>query len=335
MRRQRIIGLAALAALVIAALATRGFGLLATADDASLKLYGNVDVRQVELAFRLPGRIEAIAFEEGAKVPAGAVIATLDGRTFANAARAAEAQVAEAEAELARTRGGNRAQEIGGARAQVAEQRALVEKARQDLQRRESLLPSGAVSRALVTASRGEYQAALARLRAAEQALSLQTAGSRPEDIRATEAKREAAQAEAARARIDVSDTRLIAPAGGAVLTRAREPGAIVQPGETVLTLSIDRPLRIRAYVAAQDLSRISPGMKVHVTATGNAKTYHGTIGFISPTAEFTPKTVQTEELRAQLVYRLRIIVSDPDDALRQGQPVSVTVPGARPKAKS
>jgi HlyD family secretion protein len=93
--------------------------------------------------------------------------------------------------------------------------------------------------------------------------------------------------------------------------------------------------MRVRAYVDAIDLSRISPGMKVEVTADGVAKTYHGTIGYISPTAEFTPKTVQTRELRTDLVYRIRLIVDDPDNALRQGQPVTVRVPGARPAEKS
>ncbi|MGD9665221.1 MAG: HlyD family efflux transporter periplasmic adaptor subunit, partial [Novosphingobium sp.] len=113
----------------------------------------------------------------------------------------------------------------------------------------------------------------------------------------------------------------------GMIITRAQEPGAIVQPGATVLTLSISRPLRVRAYVAEGDLSRVASGMKVKVTADGNDKTYNGVVGFISPRAEFTPKTVETEDLRTDLVYRIRVIVSDPDDGLRQGQPVTVILP--------
>jgi len=90
----------------------------------------------------------------------------------------------------------------------------------------------------------------------------------------------------------------------------------------------------VRAYIGERQLSRISPGMKVLVKADGNARTYHGTIGFIAPKAEFTPKTVETEDLRTDLVYRLRIIVTDPDDGLRQGQPVTVSVPDARPAGR-
>jgi HlyD family secretion protein len=101
-----------------------------------------------------------------------------------------------------------------------------------------------------------------------------------------------------------------------------------------VFVLTIDRPMRVRAYVGEEDLGRIAPGMAVLVSTDGNPKTYHGTIGFVSPAAEFTPKTVQTQELRTQLVYRLRVIVSDPDERLRQGQPVTVAVPDAHRPAK-
>jgi HlyD family secretion protein len=323
MNIRRIIGIAALVALVVAALATRGFGVFVTKETA-LKLYGNVDIRQVDLAFRVPGRIATMAFDEGAKVPPGAALAKLDART-----------IEQADAELAKRRNGNRPQDISQARATLTERQAALVKARNDYQRRQSLLGSGAVSQALADASRAEFEQARARVQQAEAALSLQSAGSRIEDVRAAAAQRRSAMASREQRLTDLADATLVAPEGGTVLTRAREPGAIVQGGETVFTLTIDRPMRLRAYIAEPDLGRVSPGMAVAVTTDGNSKTYHGTIGFISPTAEFTPKSVQTESLRIDLVYRLRIIVTDPDDALRQGQPVSVAVPGARPKAKT
>lgn len=333
MTRQRIIGLAVLAALIALGLLTHGFGLLGKSE-AEFKLYGNVDIRQVELGFRVGGRIESMAFDEGARVPAGAILARLDARPLSDVLASTQAQIALADADLAKSRNGNRAQDIARASQAVAEQRAFYDKARTDFERRSALVASGAVSQALVTASRADFEASRARLRSAEDALSLQRAGARSEDVAAAVARRQSALAQANRARTDIADTALLAPESGIVLTRAREPGAIVQPGETVYTLTIDRPMRLRAYVAQTALSRISPGMAVLVTADGNAKTYHGTIGFISPTAEFTPKSVQTESLRADLVYRLRINVSDPDDALRQGQPVTIAVPAARPAAR-
>ncbi len=324
-----LVALALLVTLVVAAFATRGFGLMAK-PAGPLKLYGNVDIRQVDLAFRVPGRIASMAFDEGAKVPAGAVLARLDDRPLRDAVRVADAQIALADAELAKRRHGNRGQDIAQAKSQLTEHLVSLTKARADLARRESLLPSGAISQAVVDATRADLGVAEARTQAAREALSLQQAGARPEDISAAVAQRASALASRQRARTDLDDAAIVAPESGTVLTRAREPGAIVQGGETVFTLTLEHPLRIRAYIAEPDLARISPGMAVEVSADGNPRVYNGTIGAISPTAEFTPKSVQTESLRADLVYRLHLLVSDPDEALHQGAPVSVVVPGAR-----
>ena len=107
--------------------------------------------------------------------------------------------------------------------------------------------------------------------------------------------------------------------------TRARERGAIVSPGETVFTLTLSSPVWVRTYVNETDLGRVQPDMPAYVTTdSAPKKFYTGHVGFISPTAEFTPKSVETRELRTDLVYRLRIVVDNPDGALRQGMPVTV-----------
>ncbi len=335
MNRRRIAAILALVALLVAGLATRGFGLLGPADNGGLTMHGNVDIRQVDLGFRVAGRIASIPFDEGAHVAAGAVLAALDPAPLHDQLDAAVAQIAVAGAELDKRRNGNRPQDIAQARAKLADAQASLATAKEDYDRRAGLVKSGAVSQALFDSTVAKYRSAQAEVDAAAQALSLEQAGYRREDIESARASRQQAEAQAAKAKTDLGDTILRAPNAGTILTRAREPGAIVQAGETVLTLTIDRPMRVRAYIPEPDLSRISPGMAVNVTADGNAKTYHGTIGAIAPTAEFTPKTVQTEALRSDLVYRVRVIVNDPDDALRQGAPVTISVPSARAKAKN
>ncbi|MES1996381.1 MAG: HlyD family efflux transporter periplasmic adaptor subunit [Pseudomonadota bacterium] len=335
MKRRRILGIVALLALIIAAGLTRGFGFFGACDDGALVMHGNVDIRQVDLAFRVSGRVASIPLEEGAHVAQGALLASLDPAPLKDQLSAAQAQIAVAAAELDKRRNGNRPQDIALAQAQLADTQASLAVAREEYERRADLVKTGAVSKALFDASTAKFRSAQAQVNAAQQALSLQKAGARREDIEAAAAQRQQAVAQAAKARTDLSDAELRAPNAGTILTRAREPGAIVQPGETVLTLTIDRPMRVRAYIPEPDLSRIAPGMKVTVTTDGNAKAYHGTIGNIAATAEFTPKTVQTESLRTDLVYRVRIIVTDPDDALRQGAPVTVSVPGARPQVRN
>lgn len=334
MTQTRLVALVAILtglAILAAAVGTRGFGLFGSAAPKPLVLNGNVDIRQVDLGFRVGGRIQIVPFEEGAHVPAGAVLAALDVRPLKDQLAAAEAELAATAAQLAKQQNGNRPQDIAQAEAKLADQRAQLDKAKADLDRRTGLVESGAVSRAVLDATRAQYLAAAAEVQAASQALSLQHAGARREDIDAARAQHAQAAAQRDKILTDIADSTLRAPNAGVILTRAREPGAIVQAGDTVMTLTIERPMRVRAYVDERALGRLSPGMRVEVTTDSASKVYHGSIGYVSPTAEFTPKTVQTQDLRTDLVYRLRVVVDDPDDGLRQGQPVSVRVVDARP----
>jgi HlyD family secretion protein len=330
MTRRRISGIVALAVLLIAGLATRGFGQFGPHQPKELALSGNVDIRQVDLGFRVAGRIAEIPFDEGARVSAGAVLARLDAAPYEAAAAATRAQVGVNAAELAKLRNGNRAQDIAQAVALLDQAQATLSRTKADFERYATLVRTDAVSRSSYDLAREAYQTAQGKVAAATEALSLQRAGARQEDIDTAAAQLSLAKAQSDKADTDLADTVLRAPNDGVILTRAREPGAIVQSGDTLVTLTIDRPMRVRAYVDESDLGRISPGMAVEVTTDSNTKTYHGSIGYIAPTAEFTPKTVQTRDLRTDLVYRLRVIVDDPDDGLRQGQPVTVRIPAAR-----
>lgn len=325
---KKLIAIVAAGALAGTAIATNAFGLLGDGRDGQLTLYGNVDIREVDMGFRVGGRIAAIDVEEGDKVEAGQLLALLDPAQLDSRLGEADAMIAQSRAQLAQLQNGSRSQDIGQARARVEAAQVALRKAQQDVDRRQPLVEPGAISRDVWQATVAQRDQAQAALNEAQQALSKLDVGARPEEIQAAQAQLRGAMAARGTLAVDRGDTALRSATAGTVVTRAQEPGAIVQPGATVLTLSIDRPMRVRAYVAESDLSRVAPGMKVEVTADGNDKTYRGTVGYISPRAEFTPKTVQTEDLRTDLVYRLRINVSDPDDRLRQGQPVTVRVVG-------
>jgi HlyD family secretion protein len=131
-------------------------------------------------------------------------------------------------------------------------------------------------------------------------------------------------KAETERALTNLEDTQMYCPTDGVVLTRIREPGSVLNPGEPVFTVSIKNPVWIRAYISEPDLGKIYFGMPAEIiTDTKGLQTFKGHIGFISPVAEFTPKTVQSLDLRTDLVYRLRIYVDDPTHALKQGMPVT------------
>ncbi|MDN6682449.1 MAG: efflux RND transporter periplasmic adaptor subunit, partial [Enterobacterales bacterium] len=155
--------------------------------------------------------------------------------------------------------------------------------------------------------------------------LSQYETGNRPQEIEQAQAALAQAQAAADQAELNLKDTQLFAPSTGTVLTRAVEPGTMLASGSTVFSVSLTRPVWIRAYVSEENLSRAIPGTEIEIYTDGRPdKPYHGKIGFVSPTAEFTPKSVETPELRTALVYRLRVIVTDADDSLRQGMPVTL-----------
>ena len=321
-----------IAALVLVALAAGGgYAWLspqfAPAADAGLTLYGNVDIREVDLGFRVAGRLQAMHFEEGDAVAAGQLLAELDAQPLQEVLAVAEAGVLQAQAQLDRLNSGSRPQEVQQARARVAEAEAALENAELELARQQGLFDDGLNSRHALDAALARRDQSAARLRASQEALGLAVEGFRQEDIAAARAALAAALARRDQAKTQVQDAQLLAPSPGVILTRALEPGAILKVGSPVYTLSLTETLYVRAYVSEASLGRVVPGTAVRIRTDSTERAFSGQVGFVSPRAEFTPKTVETPELRTDLVYRLRIVVADPDPSLRQGMPVTVEVP--------
>ena len=326
-----------LAALIMAALV-----LSACSDDrrsgdrsAPLTLYGNVDIREVQLAFQDAGRIRALPVDEGARVAAGQVVAELDPTRYQFELQRLNGEVAAQTQVLARLRQGSRPQEVARARAAAASARASLADAATQLARKQQLRTVNRISVQEVDTARTRVETLQANLKAAEEEVSLVVEGPRQEDIAAAEASLAALAAARDLAAQRLEDTRLLAPAAGVIRTRILEPGAMAAPGAPVFTLALTDPLWVRAYISEPDLGLVHEGMRAEVrTDTLPDKTYQGWVGFISSTAEFTPKTVETTELRTKLVYRARIFVCDPQEELRLGMPVTVTLqPGARPES--
>ena len=135
---------------------------------------------------------------------------------------------------------------------------------------------------------------AQANLQAAKDKLSQYLSGNRPQEIE--QAKADVAQSEAAlaQAQLNLQDATLVSPSAGTVLTRAVEPGTMLGAGGTVFTLSLTRPVWVRAYVNETSLNQAVPGTELEIYTDGRPdKPYHGKIGFVSPTAEFTPKALK------------------------------------------
>lgn len=330
MKEIRLSGTAKRVMIVVAVIAAIGAGWLWTQRSGNggetLTLYGNVDIREVQLAFRQSGRVAQMYFDEGDHIEAGARMGTLDAQPFEEALAAADAAVAVAQADLDKLRRGLRPQEITQTQEALNQALAVARDAARNFDRQSQLLASGAASQKTVDAARAARDQATAGVNAARAAHSQAKEGFRQEDIAAGQARLAAAQAARAQAATALADTTLLAPSTGTVIARVREPGSMVVIQSPIYSLSLDAPVYVRAYVGEPDLGRIAPGMRVRVRGDSSDKTYQGQIGFISPRAEFTPKTVETTDLRTDLVYRLRIVVNNADAALRQGMPVTIEV---------
>ncbi|MCD8492688.1 MAG: secretion protein HlyD [Geovibrio sp.] len=291
----------------------------------SLTLYGNVDIRDVTLGFRVSGRVAELMFEEGDRVKAGDLLAVLDKKPYEDQLAVAAARLEAAEANFAKLSKGLRPQEIDEARAQVSEREATLANLEQTYRRQAELFKLGAVSAQAHDESLAARDEARARLNMAKKSLELAVAGYRDEDIRAAAAEYKAAAASAESAVTSLADTEIISPSDGVILTRVREKGSIIASGAAVFTLALDNPVWVRTYVSEPQLGLVHPGQKAVIyTDTNPDRPYTGQVGFISPQAEFTPKNVETASLRTDLVYRLRIAVDNPDKHLRQGMPVTV-----------
>jgi HlyD family secretion protein len=331
-KKALVAGIMTLAVLAILAI---GFGLgrwwgNSKKEQNRLVLYGNVDLRQVELAFNDSERIAEVLVQEGDKVKGGQVLARLDTSRLKPNMAAAVAERDAQQAVVERLHHGSRPEEIAQARANVASADADLVNARQQWNRVMALsqLTTGrAISQQDLDEAKAGLDMAQARLEVAQKTLDLSVIGPRQEDIAQGEAQLRANQAQLDLLRQQLADSELVSPCDAVVRSRLLEPGEMITPQRPVFSLAITDPKWVRAYVSDPDLGKIHPGMKASITADSfPGRPFSGWIGFISSVAEFTPKAVETVELRPSLVYEIRVFVQDPQDEMRLGMPATVSL---------
>ena len=296
-----------------------------------LTLYGNVDLREVDLPFNGSQRIASVLVQEGDQVHRGQVLARLDTSRLIPEVTQAEAEVTSQTAVVNKLHNGNRPEEIAEAAANLTNAEADAVKAQRDYQRMKVLVAQHVISRQAFDTTQAASAEANAKVELNREAYELEVKGPRKEDIDQAEAQLHADQAQLALMRQQLADAQLVAPFDAVIRSRLMEPGEMASPEKPVFSLAIINPKWVRTYVSETELGRIFPGMSASVAVdsfpTGR---FAGWIGFISPVAEFTPKSVETSELRTSLVYEVRVFVKDPTDELRLGMPATVYVPLGR-----
>ncbi|MHB1280219.1 MAG: efflux RND transporter periplasmic adaptor subunit [Acidithiobacillus sp.] len=291
-------------------------------------LYGNVDIRQVQAAFDDSGRILRLNVQEGDHVHKDQLLAELDPARFQDAVDRDQAIVAAQKQVLGRLLAGSRPEEIAQTRANTAAAQAALANAEITWHRQQALAAGQYVPKQSVDNAAAALKTARANLDHAQQTLTLAIKGPRKEDIAAARSQLVAEQAALHLAQRELTDTKLFALQEGVVQDRILEAGDMASPQVPVFTLALDNPVWVRAYLPEKSLGQVRLGMRADIDSDSfPGKHFAGWVGFISPTAEFTPKTVQTTELRTELVYRVRVYACNPRHQLRLGMPVTVQIP--------
>jgi len=294
---------------------------------SELRIYGNIDIRKADLAFNEQERIAEVLVEEGDRVTKNQVLAILQTRRLEAQIKEAEAQIAAQQEVVKRFEAGTRWQEIEQARAEMTAAQARVRNAMKNYKRIRETSEAGATSQQALDDIRAQLDVDQAQLKVKERALNLALEGPRKEDIAVARNNLETLKASLSLLKIRLADMTLTSPAPGVIQNRILEPGEMASPNRPVITLALTDPKWVRAYISEPDLGRINLGMKAKILSDSFPdQTFGGWIGFISPVAEFTPKTVETEDLRTKLVYEVRVFVHDSKDLLRLGMPVTVIV---------
>jgi HlyD family secretion protein len=312
---------------------------VATRDHANnasdLVLHGNMDIRNVELAFNASGRVEQVLVREGERVHQGQLLARLDTARLRLALAQAKALADSQRSQVAKLKAGSRPEEIERAAAERDAAQAAVREARQVYERQVDLLARRFIAQQQADSAKNALDGAEKRLKAAAEVHRLALLGPRVEDIAAAEANLAAQNASVAGLEHDISEGELRAPAEGVIENRVLEPGDMASPQKTALTLALTEPVWARVYLPENALARVPPGARARITTDGRPdRHYQGWVGYVSPAAEFTPKSVQTPELRTSLVYQARVFACEGEEELRQGMPVTVTIAYDQPAAQ-
>lgn len=318
--------------ILIAALAAAGFYFYPRltrkpAPRTQVVLSGNIEAHESLVGFKVPGRIVDLPIQEGQQVEQGALLARLEDADMLQRVRMDEASVGVRKSNLALTLAGTREQEIKALQQNVVDAQAELQQRKLDADRAQNLFAKDEVSAQDRDLAATALKRAQASYQAAQERYNEAAEGSRKEDIDIARANLKQAEANLGLSRVDLSYAVLRAPTSGVITVRQAELGEVVSPGTPVVTLADLDHVWLRAYIAETDLGRIHFGQSATITADSYpGKQYHGRISFISSSAEFTPKSVQTYKERVTLVYRIKIDIDNPDHELKPGMPADAHI---------
>jgi HlyD family secretion protein len=287
-----------------------------------IKVSGNIETTEVDVGFKITGRIVSLSVQEGDWVEKGKVIAKLDDEDLRHRFELARATLNSAQARLNKLLAGSRPEELREAEAALHQAQFDLDNKQIQYERMKALFERRVIPKETLDNAETGYKIAKASLQRAMENYQLVKEGPRKEDIEDAKAQVEQARASLKLAETQLSYTLLFSPLSGVCLVKSGEIGEVVNPGTSILTLADIGNVWLKAYIPESDLGKVKWGQEVIVTTDLRPKKeYKGKISFISSQAEFTPKSIQTEKERVTLVYRIKVDIPNPDRELKPGMP--------------
>lgn len=283
---------------------------------------GTIEGTDVNIGTEVAGKVKELRVDEGSRVGNGDTLALIDDTEY-------QIQLRQASANLASFESAYRLAVEGSRKEDILQAEAAYTAAKADYQRMKDLLASQ-------TITQKQYDDVYARYVGAEQTYEKLRSGLRPEEINGARVKRDYAAAQVDLLRKKVRDCAILAPSAGTVTLRGVEPGELVTMGASLLRVTYLDKVKLTIYVSDADLGRVKLGQKAEVSIDSfdKVRPFEGDVVYISPTAEFTPKNVQTKEERTKLVFGVKIEIDNPEGALKPGLPADARILVDRPTSR-
>ncbi len=311
--------------LVLSALAV--FGCSKSENPNSLTASGTIEATDVNVAAKVSAQISTLDIDERSRVDSGSLIAVQDHSSLDIQLRSADAAVNAARAQFALTEKGARVEDVKQADETVTQAQTNRKLAADDLERARNLVKGGAATKQQLDEAEARFRVAQSQLTQAEENATKVKHFSRPEEVSGAAARVQQLEAERDRVRKMIDDSYITSPLRGIVTHKVLEQGELAAQGATVATVTDLSKVYLMIYVTEEELPRIKLGAKVDVQVDGMPKkTFAGTVTYISPEAEFTPKNIQTKDDRVKLVFGVKVEIPNPTGELKKGLPADATV---------
>lgn len=288
---------------------------------------GTIEAIQVRVSSKVSANAEESRFDEGMRVQRGDTLVILDRSTLDIQLRHARAGVDLAAAQLELMMKGARDEDIRAAEAALRQAEASMQVAHEDFRRMQNLYEADGISRRQFEEAEMRLTIAVAQYNAARENLSKLQRLSRPEEIKAQEARLRQAEAAAELLERQIRDCYIVSPVDGIITSKLVELGELVRQGAPVAVISKLDTVRLMIYLSTIEVGQVKLGGNVGVTIDAfPEKQFAGRITYISPTAEFTPRNIQTKDERVKQVFGVRVEIPNPEGILKPGLPADARV---------